>query len=351
MSEIIPHEANSIGLVANQVASQYQFRDYRNRKAKTTISRQDSDLALFGEYLALMGIRIAYDLATEPEAWIPITWGLISGFVQWQLGHGYSTTTVNVRLSTVRTYARLAFKAGAISHQEHVSIQAVHGYSHREGTRLDRVRKRDDIPTRFDRPGAKKSEPTLLTDEQARFLKEQHEDTPQGRRDALLIAVMLDHGLRCGEVAALKVKNFNLSLGKMTFYRPKVDLIQTHRLTAGAHEAARRYYLKDVSPNPDAPLLRASLKNGELGHEGMTERGITKRVRILGEEIGVFGLSAHDLRHYWATKAANSGTPLDRLQQAGGWSSLNMPLRYIKAAEIANSGILLTNVRGKEDTP
>ena len=37
----------------------------------------------------------------------------------------------------------------------------------------------------------------------------------------------------------------------------------------------------------------------------------------------------------------DSGTPLDRLQDAGGWASPAMPLRYVETAKIANQGVLL----------
>ena len=73
----------------------------------------------------------------------------------------------------------------------------------------------------------------------------------------------------------------------------------------------------------------------------MSERAITARVRYLGQQVGIEGLSAHDLRHTWATLAARNGTPLDRLQDAGGWNSLAMPARYVEAARIANEGVLL----------
>jgi hypothetical protein len=39
--------------------------------------------------------------------------------------------------------------------------------------------------------------------------------------------------------------------------------------------------------------------------------------------------------------AARNGTPIDRLQEAGGWASPAMPLRYIEAAAIANEGVKL----------
>ena len=89
------------------------------------------------------------------------------------------------------------------------------------------------------------------------------------------------------------------------------------------------------------PLLRASRKGGALTGAGMTARALTDRVRTLGTAVGLTGLSAHDLRHYWATRAARNGTPLDRLQDAGGWASPAMPLRYVETARIANEGVLL----------
>ena len=88
----------------------------------------------------------------------------------------------------------------------------------------------------------------------------------------------------------------------------------------------------------DAPILRGSRKGGKLTSAGMSERGITQRVKMLGENMGIEGLSAHDCRHYWATFWADK-VELSRLQQAGGWSSPAMPLRYIRRAEISNEGM------------
>ena len=39
---------------------------------------------------------------------------------------------------------------------------------------------------------------------------------------------------------------------------------------------------------------------------------------------------------------ARSGTPIDQRQDAGGWASPSMPLRYVEAARIANEGVRLS---------
>jgi integrase len=47
-------------------------------------------------------------------------------------------------------------------------------------------------------------------------------------------------------------------------------------------------------------------------------------------------LSAHDCRHYWASQAAHNQTPLPELQDAGGWNSVAMPMRYIEKSQVAS---------------
>lgn len=343
-------EIATIGQAANDAASRHVFADYRSRRAKNTVKRQDADLALFGQFLAGVGVRVgltlfaeflasvgvkAGNLARDPQAWHGISWGLCESFVKWQLQQGYAVGTVNLRLSTIKTYARLALKAGALDATAYALIRAVEGYSRKEGKRIDEQREAADVPTR---KGHKKSEPVSLSKEQAAEMKQQP-DTPQGRRDRLLVCLLLDLGLRVGEVVILTVDCVNLKERALTFYRPKVDKLQTHQLINGSFEAVRTYMEHDALAV--GPLLRSSAKDGRLHDAGMSRQAISRRVKVLGERVGVEGLSAHDLRHFWATQAARNGTAIDRLQDAGGWASPAMPLRYIGAARIANEGVRL----------
>jgi integrase len=130
-----------------------------------------------------------------------------------------------------------------------------------------------------------------------------------GRRDTLLMYLFIDLGLRCGEIASLRVEGIDLNTGCITFYCEKVSLTQTHKLTPGAQIALMNYL----------PTLE---KKGQLfpGRNGqkMTTRAINDRIRTLGERIGLENLSPHDLRHYWATHASRGGTDIKSLQDAGG---------------------------------
>ena len=330
-----PSALREVGQTANVHAQRGVFTDYLSRKAENTVRRQLADLLLFSAFLGEAGVPApptGEALQTEPLAWQGLTWGLVEAFRNWQLGQGYAVGSINVRLSTIKTYARLATKAGALAAQDLAMIKMVQGYSRKEGKRLDEQRD-------CTRTGHKKAEPVAITKEQADLLKAQP-DTPQGRRDAVILSMLLDHGLRVGELAGLEVSTVNLKEGLFRFYREKVGKWQTHRLTVDSLRALRAW-----ADSGDVPalgrLLRGSRKGGVLTEAGMSERAITERVCVLGEEIGVEGLRAHDCRHYWATRAARQGTDAFALQEAGGWASLAMPRRYVEASKVANERVKL----------
>ncbi len=319
------------GQVANDFAAANVFEDYRQRIAANTLRRQEADLALFTSFLKEAGV-IPGPLNQAAEAWRGMTWGLIAAFARWQIASGYAIGSVNVRLATVKRYAELAHQAGAIDADAYLLIQTVRGYGHKQARQVDEKR---DVTRR----GPKKAQATRLTREQIAALKAQP-DTPQGRRDALLMTLLLDHGLRCGEITGLEVEAFDLQAGTFTFHRPKVDKVQTHKLTGDAWRAAGAYLTQD-GPSIGG-LLLGSHKGGRLGG-AMSARAIHKRVRQLGQRIGVERLAPHDCRHAWATCAAQGGTDPFRLQEAGGWNSLTMPRRYIDEQKIANEGVVLAH--------
>jgi integrase len=266
----------------------------------------------------------------QPAAWQGVTWGLVEGFVKWLLHQGYSLASVNNRLSTVKVYARLATKADVIPVTEHALIGDVRGYGRTEGKRVDEVRSQVRV-------GNKKKEAIVLTAVQARQLKTQHPPTPQGIRDQLLIGRLLDLGLRASEVAALTVDDLT-EPGYLTVYRQKADTTDRMEFTADLLAG-----LADYEPHlrSSGRLLRGSRKNGELTSQVMSVRAIGGWVKILGRDIlGLWELSPHDLRPTWATRAAKESNPFV-LHDAGGWTNMQTPGRYVERAQVVNEGIRL----------
>jgi integrase len=214
--------------IADRVFISKLLQDYREKKSEQTLRRQRADLSLFATYLDAAGIEPG-DFYNDITAWQGMSFGILEGFKQWMLDECYSMGTINVRVATVRRYCDLAFRAGHLTEEAHALIKTVKGFTGDERRNVDEKRE-------VTRNGHKKAIPTSITYEQAELLKAQ--DDP---RDALLMCLLIDHGLRCGEVAGLRVENFDLSSGELKFYRHKVNKWQTHKLTTVTQEAALTY--------------------------------------------------------------------------------------------------------------
>ena len=350
------------GQIANQAAGNVIFSRYLSQKSANTRKRHSRDLELFAEYLLDVGIMPEHgaDFQTNPAAWHGTTWGIVEGFIAWQLNEGYATTTVNARLSTVKVYAQMAVKAGTIPREEGMLIQSVKGFSRagaanvdaeREQTRIGEVtysykpdgRRHSVVVTRR---STKKRQPVALSPADADFLRQRRNSSPQALRDALLICLLLDHGLRASELTLLKASDLDLANGTINFYRPKVKGTAhewtTHKLTPAVHALCADYLNSHYPPAllPDGPLiltttrLKRNGEGGQLIQKGMNRVRISERVAWLGKQIGLPKLSAHDCRHYCATQMAQMGYSIDELMAWFGWTSAQTAVRYIAAVDV-----------------
>lgn len=329
------------GQVANEYAAQSSFLDYRDGLTENTKRAHDKDLNSFESFLHDSGIATIENLNINPDSWQGVTFGLLEAFKRYLLKSSYAISTINRRLSTVRRYASLAFKAGVIDTTEHARIKTVTGYSGKQARNVDEKREQTRILN--DKGQAvKKADNVQIGADIVGKLKDKHNlATPLGLRNRAMMYILLDHGFRASEVVDLKVSDINLAEGTMTFYRRKVDKTQTHTLTAGTLKA-----LSDYMPSwltGDMSLFTGVKRNGELTTKGITTRTVSRIVNELGKEHGIERLSAHDCRHSWATRAAKGGTSPFALQEAGGWNSLAMPRRYVDAQAVANEGVTLAS--------
>ena len=239
-------EYTDIGQVASQIARQTALQDYQARKSEQTLRRQKADIALFEKFLA-SARHTAKGLVYDLQKWSVVTWGLVEAFNRWQLQESYATGSINVRLATIKTYCSLATKAGFILPAELTLINEVTGYRQREAHNTDEKR----AQTR--RPHSKKEEPVSLLPVHATLLKRQP-NTIKGRRDALVMCLLLDHALRVSEVADLNVSSISLQSGQLTIYHRKTNDTSIHELSPDTYQAAR-VYLADCKHDQEPLFL------------------------------------------------------------------------------------------------
>jgi integrase len=330
--------------LADLYAQHEVFARYHKRQARNTRIRQLWDLKAFATFCLEAGARavgatLTADVSTltqalflEASTWRFVSAGLVQLFVSWMEQHGYAIQTMNVRLSTIKRYCRLATDAAVLPQEELYRISRVQGYRHKEGRHIDRERP-------VTRRGPKKAEPNMLTDEQATWLKRCHDTTtPEGRRASTILCLLLDLGLRVGELVALRVQDIQLSRGTLRFYREKVDMEQTHVLSSDCLQALRAYL-------PDVQGERYLFPGYKGKH--LSTRLVEYLLKDLGDQLGIDHLSPHDCRHYWITYHSRRQKNLAQLQRAGGWSSPAMVLKYYVASEVANEGLLPTPGSGE----
>ncbi|MEM7348674.1 MAG: site-specific integrase, partial [Chloroflexota bacterium] len=173
-----------------------------------------------------------------------------------------------------------------------------------------------------------------------------HNPSPQAARDAVLMCLLLDHGLRASEMAQINAQNIDLQANTLTFFRPKVKGTDhertTHQLTDDSASVLSLYLDRFFPPAliHDGPLILATTRlkkdgtGGELEERPLNRIRISERVAYLGKQHGIFKLSAHDCRHYCATKMARLGYTIDELMAWFGWTSAQTAMRYITAVDV-----------------
>jgi integrase len=332
------HALAEFGAQANEAAELAAFELYQDRRPINTQRSQRAALAIFAEFMRSAGIAVP-DLFIDPLAWLGITWGLVQAFQQWLLKQGYSIKTINDRVSTVKVYMSLANQAGVILDSEILRLQSLRGFSRKEAIDTDVKRIKQGVETRL---GAKKASAVTITEKQARALCQVRNDTPQARRDALMMCLLLDHGLRVGEIADLTIENVNIETKQLTWYRQKTGKISHHTLRGRAWFCMAEYLARDQHAQSGS-LLMASVKSGALiPGSSLTVRAINQRVNQLGQAIGLANLSPHDCRHFGATQAGNDPrVSLAALMQWGGWDSPTSAARYIDRGQADNDGVSL----------
>ena len=317
-----------ISQAARPIARQHALRKYHETLTENTLKRHKGDLRVFSKFLEAAGEEIeVHSLMYDLTTWEGVNEGLLEGFKDWMLDEGYSIGSVNVRLSTIKKYCEVAAKGGIVEPSDLGLISKVYGYRGKEGRNIDAKRT-------LTRVGNKKGAPIVLTSEQVEQLLSQDDS-----RDALLMYLFLRLGFRVGEVAALEIANIDLKAGHIKLYRQKTDIEQTHDLRWGGLELMHKYL---AEYQPQGKLFTGEKKMHADGTVTVdyTVRAIQKRVKVLGERIGIEHLSPHDCRHDFATRMARKKTHIKDMQDAGGWKSPYMALRYVESSKIANEGVI-----------
>lgn len=159
-----------------------------------------------------------------------------------------------------------------------------------------------------------------------------------GLRDAAIVSLMVDSGLRNSEVCRLKVDDlvFDFPMGDQ-----RVNLLQVIGkggdqkpvYFSNATADRLRAWLKVRVAKPGVEVLFVSL-GGPTPLRTLTREGLYYALGDLGNRANVPGVTPHSLRRTFAVLMISGGAPTRVVQMLGRWSSLQMVERYTQALEV-----------------
>ena len=181
-------------------------------------------------------------------------------------------------------------------------------------------------PVRVELP---KSPEVLSHAEVLKFFRAVDQESEKGKRDWAIIQLMVQAGLRIGEVANVRTGDLEISerKGVLLIRSGKGGQPRKVYLDSTARKAIQDYL--EVRPkHPGLENLFISQKRSPL-----SRRAIHNVVKFYLERAGLPGRSAHSLRHLFATKLYNGSKDILLVREALGHRSLQTTLRYARKTE------------------
>ena len=227
--------------------------------------------------------------------------------MEWRAGmESLSPSTINVRLSAVRKMIGEARKNGMLGAEEAANLTEV-----------------PNIPQKGTRLG------NWLTREQAReLLAVPDRSTLKGKRDYVLLAMLVGCALRREELAMLDVETIQLREGRWVLadLEGKGRRVRTVAIPAWVKQGINTWMT--AAGVEDGRLLRAVTKSGKV-KESMSGWAVWSVVEQSAREIGIERFGAHDLRRTCAKLCRKNGGNIEQIKFLLGHSSIQTTERYL----------------------
>lgn len=157
-------------------------------------------------------------------------------------------------------------------------------------------------------------------------------DTPTGKRDYALFALMVTGGLRTIEVSRANIEDIRTVSDSTVLFiqgKGKDEKADYVKLPAPVEKAIRSYLNSRGKMAPDQPLFSSTSNNNQ--GDRMTTRAISAIIkgRLLSAGYNSDRLTAHSLRHTAGTLNLLNGGTLDETQQLLRHTNINTTMIYL----------------------
>jgi integrase len=217
-----------------------------------------------------------------------------------------AASTINVRLSAIRRMVSEAHKNGMLSVEEAGHLTDIPNIR-QKGTRLG----------------------NWLTKEQAKeLLAVPDRSTAKGKRDYVILALLVGCALRRQELASLDVETIQLRESRWVLadLEGKGRRIRTVAIPIWVKHGINAWMT--AAGIEEGPLLRSIRKGGKIG-ESLSDWAVWSIVEQSAKQIGIERFGAHDLRRTCAKLCRKGGGDLEQIKFLLGHSSIQTTERYL----------------------
>ena len=169
---------------------------------------------------------------------------------------------------------------------------------------------------------------STLSDEEIGAILNTFSISPSDARNRTLFMLLIDTGLRIGELVNLKMDDVHMDEG----YLKVMGKGKKERIVPIGNNAQRalQRYLFRFRPKPDNPVTNNVFLS--TSNKPLTENSMKLMFARLSQRSGVCRLHAHLCRHTFATRFLINGGDVFSLQQILGHSTLTMVSHYVNLA-------------------
>lgn len=267
-----------------KIAEFLSYLELERNYSKHTLKSYGTDLEKFQEYIKATDENTDID---EVDA------DIIRNWMMQLMDEGYTPTSVNRKLSSLRTYYHFLIRKEVIKVNP---TQKING------------------------PKKKKPLPMFVKEQDMEKLlyEDNFKDTFEGLRDRLIICTFYETGIRLSELLSLRDQDIDLQRMtiKVTGKRNKQRIIPFGESLKDGIEKYLQTRNKAVASNVEAFFVK---KNGEKLYRTLVYRLVKQN---LSKVVTLKKKSPHVLRHSFATSMLNNGADLGSVKELLGHESL-----------------------------
>lgn len=281
-----------------QLLAFLEFLQEEYKYSNNTTAAYKNDLGQFSKFLQSGGYSFT--------SWSDVTPEIVDEYVDHMKEQVYASSSVARKVAAVKSFFNFLFARGIIEENPTTNVD-----SPKVKKRLPKTLTSDDIGKLIQAPRQKRS--------------------PKHLRDAALLTILYNTGMRVTEVVSLRIDDVNLQNGTLQCYGKdgqvrELPLDTDTRITVADYlDNGRQYLVK----NKDEEALFLNHRGQQLTRQGLwlIIKAYAKKSNLSGE------VTPHTLRHSFAAHKLHDGSDLQEVQRLLGHANISTTQIYTQLSE------------------